>query len=143
MPKAEPGINAAHFFNQAAYFATRGGKIGWAHSGNTAPFQLTNALSLAQRVYDAADESPASDYRDSHAWVFTPKSFELLVLELNPLGHINWAICAIEPAPGVEFYVWLEQKRVAISEPPSIRCACPYSLTCYTKPRMLSPSLKG
>jgi len=34
-----------------------------------------------------------------------------LILELNLLGHIDWAVRAIEPAAGVEFYVWLERKR--------------------------------
>ena len=56
-------------------------------------------------------KDPASNYSDSHAWTFTPKSFELLILELNLLGHIDWAVRAIEPAAGVEFYVWLERKR--------------------------------
>jgi glycosyltransferase involved in cell wall biosynthesis len=104
------------FFNQAAYFVTRNNEGGWAHTGNTVPLCLANPLSQAQQAYDAADEGSASDYRDSHAWTFTPKSFELLILELNLLGHINWTIRAIEAAPGVEFYVWLEQKRIAMPE---------------------------
>ncbi len=104
------------FFNQAAYFVTRKGEGGWGHGENTAPFRLHNSLWQAQRAYDLADESPASDYCDTHAWTFTPKSFELLVLELNLLGHIDWAIRAIEPAPGVEFYVWLERKQITMPE---------------------------
>ena len=104
------------FFNQVAYFVTRNNEGGWAHTGNTAPLFLANPLSRAQHAYDTADESPASDYYDSHAWTFTPKSFELLILELNLLGHINWAISAIEAASGVEFYVWLKQKRIAMTE---------------------------
>ena len=47
---------------------------------------------------------------------FTPKSFRLLILELNLLGYIDWAIRAIEPAKGVEFYVWLERKRLVMPE---------------------------
>jgi len=104
------------FFNQGAYFVSRGGEGGWAHSGNTAPFHLANTLKHAQKVYDETDESPTSAYRDNHAWTFTPKSFELLVLELNLLGHIDWAIRAIEPAAGVEFFVWLEKKRLVMPE---------------------------
>jgi len=104
------------FFNQAALYVTRGQEVGWAHTGNTAPFHLPNPLSLAQHSYDTADESPNAAYRDSHAWAFTPKSFELLILELNLLGHINWAIRAIEPASAIEFYVWLEQKRIEMPE---------------------------
>ena len=104
------------FFNQAAYFVTRNGEGGWAHSENAAPFHLNNSLWKAQRAYDLADEDPASDYADSHAWTFTPKSFELLILELNLLGHTDWSIRAIEPAPGVEFCAWLERKRVTMPE---------------------------
>lgn len=104
------------FFNQAAYLTTRDAAAGWARTGATAPFVLAHPLALAQHAYDSADESPASEYRDTHAWAFTPKSFELLVLELNLLGHIDWTIRAIEPASGVEFYVWLEQKRMVMPE---------------------------
>jgi predicted SAM-dependent methyltransferase len=102
------------FFNQAAYFVTRNGEGGWAHGENAAAFNLNNSLWEDQRAYDFADEDPASDYSDSHAWTFTPKSFELIMLELNLLGHIDWAIRAIEPAAGVEFYVWLERLRVTM-----------------------------
>jgi SAM-dependent methyltransferase len=105
------------FFNQAAYFTTRNGTVGWSHTGPDGKFQLPNPLSLAQRACEDTDESPTSEYRDSHAWAFTPKSFELLVLELNLLGHIDWAIKEIMPALGVEFYVWLEKRRIELPEP--------------------------
>ena len=38
------------------------------------------------------------------------------MLELNLLGHIDWAIRATEPASGIEFYVWLERKRIVMPE---------------------------
>jgi glycosyltransferase involved in cell wall biosynthesis len=105
------------FFNQAAYLTTRNAEVGWAHTGNTAPFQLAHSIFQAQQAYDAASEDPARPYNDSHAWAFTPKSFELLMLELNLLGHTDWAIHSINPAAGVEFLVWLERKRVVLEEP--------------------------
>ena len=104
------------FFNQAAYYVTNKNKDGWAHGENAGPFHLSNSLWEAQRAYDLADDGPASEYSDSHAWTFTPTSFELLILELNLLGHIDWAVQAIGPAAGVEFYVWLERKRVTIPD---------------------------
>jgi hypothetical protein len=73
-------------------------------------------LSHAQQQYDGVDDSPASTYTDNHAWTFTPKSFELLMLELNLLGHIDWAIRDIAPAPAIEFYIWLEKRRIAMPE---------------------------
>ena len=105
-----------NFFNQAAYFVTRNGEGGWAHIEQIAPFHLNNSLWHAQHEYEAANENPASEYRDTHAWTFTPKSFELLILELNLLGQIDWTIRAIEPALGVEFYVWLERRRIIMPE---------------------------
>jgi glycosyltransferase involved in cell wall biosynthesis/SAM-dependent methyltransferase len=104
------------FFNQAAYLTTRNAEVGWQHVGNTAPFQLAHSIFQAQKAYDNADEDPALPYNDSHAWVFTPKSFELLMLELNLLGHTDWAIRSIEPAEGVEFFAWLERRRLVMSE---------------------------
>ena len=104
------------FFDQAAYFALRGGNGGWAHRGDLAPLELAHSIYAAQQAYMDASEDPASDYRDTHAWTFTPKSFELITLELNLLGHIDWAIRSIEPADGVEFYVWLERRRITMAE---------------------------
>jgi glycosyltransferase involved in cell wall biosynthesis len=103
-------------FNQVAYFTTRGGEGGWPHAGSKAPFSLVNSIFQAQGAYDNTSEDPALPYCDCHAWAFTPKSFELLILELNLLGHIDWSIRSIEPAAGVEFYVWLERKRVTMPE---------------------------
>lgn len=104
------------FFDQAAYFALRAGNGGWAHRGDLAPLELAHSIYAAQQAYMDASEDPASDYKDTHAWTFTPKSFELIILELNLLGHIDWAIRSIEPADGVEFYVWLERRRITMPE---------------------------
>ena len=104
------------FFNQAAYVTTRAERSGWAHEGETAPFHLPNPLRKAQEAFDDANEDPASPYSDTHAWAFTPKSFELLILELNLLGHIDWAIKSTRPSEGTEFFVWLERKRVSIPD---------------------------
>ena len=104
------------FFNQAAYFTMRDGEGGWQHAGCKAPFRLVNSIFDAQRAYDAASEDPDLPYSDTHAWTFTPKSFELLMLELNLLGHIDWSIRYIQPTAGVEFLVWLERKRLTMPE---------------------------
>jgi glycosyltransferase involved in cell wall biosynthesis len=105
------------FFNQAAYGTTRNAEIGWPHIGNAAPFSLIHSVFQAQQAYNAASEDPGSPYSDTHAWTFTPKSFELVMLELNLLSHTDWAISSIQPADGVEFLVWLERKRLVMPEP--------------------------
>jgi glycosyltransferase involved in cell wall biosynthesis len=103
-------------FNHTAYFTTRNAAGSWTHTGSAAPFSLVNSIFAAQQAYDSVSEDPTLPYRDCHAWAFTPKSFELLMLELNLLGHVDWSIRAIESAAGVEFYVWLERKRVTMAE---------------------------
>jgi glycosyltransferase involved in cell wall biosynthesis/SAM-dependent methyltransferase len=104
------------FFNQGAYFTMRDTDISWQHVGNVAPFRLGNSIFDALREYDAANEDPAAPYCDTHTWVFTPKSFELVMLELNLLGYADWAIRSIEPAESIEFLVWLERRRLDMSE---------------------------
>jgi glycosyltransferase involved in cell wall biosynthesis len=106
----------SRMFNHAAYFTTRGTRDGWENSDTQTPFALGNALSVAQYAYDESSEDPDRPYSDCHAWIFTPKSFELLMLELNLLGHIEWAVHTIEERDGVEFLVWLERKKLDLSD---------------------------
>jgi glycosyltransferase involved in cell wall biosynthesis len=93
-------------FNQAAYST----------AGGTAPFRLANSVFDAQRAYDTVTAGPSLPDRDDGAWLFTPKSFELLILELNLLGHIDWSIRSIGPAEGGEFHVWLQRRPLALPE---------------------------
>lgn len=51
-------------------------------------------------------ESRNDSYKDAHCWVFTPTSFELIVLELNALGLTNMRVDMVDSATG-EFYVHL------------------------------------
>lgn len=49
-------------------------------------------------------------YLDIHNWTFTPKSFELLIYELNVLGLVNFSVCMMEKDPdSIEFYVVLNK----------------------------------
>jgi hypothetical protein len=43
--------------------------------------------------------------------VFTPASFELIILELGELGIIDWRVDRIVPRGGVEFVVHLRRGR--------------------------------
>ena len=106
----------SRIFNHAAYHTHRQTTSSWLRSECTAPFELVSSLAMAQAGYDRADENPDSPYTDTHAWIFTPKSFELLILELNLLRYIDWAITTLESTPGNEFYVWLEKKTLRIEE---------------------------
>jgi Glycosyl transferase family 2 len=92
-------------FDQAAYSANRGGGALWQ---TDSPVRLTHAFGNEPQSVLSLDIS--SEYIDSHKWHFTPASFQLIVLELNLLRVIPWAIARIQPAEAVEFYVWLEQR---------------------------------
>jgi SAM-dependent methyltransferase len=103
-------------FNQAAYQVTRRGRLGWEHDDNASPYELLTPFAVVRAWHPTAQATEGTGYRDSHAWVFTPKSFELLMLELNLLGEVEWAIRDIEPTPAVEFLVWLERRHLEIPE---------------------------
>jgi glycosyltransferase involved in cell wall biosynthesis/2-polyprenyl-3-methyl-5-hydroxy-6-metoxy-1,4-benzoquinol methylase len=96
-------------FNHAAYYAHRNGEGAWFVGGQGGEFTLVHKLEATREIlgYDELD------YRDSHAWYFTPASFELLILELNALGLVPWRVARVEPQAGVEFFVWLERGETA------------------------------
>ena len=63
----------------------------------------------AVEMFETAGEGPGAPYVDSHAWQFTPASFELLLLELARIGETDWRVDRITPAIGCEFYAWLRR----------------------------------
>jgi glycosyltransferase involved in cell wall biosynthesis/SAM-dependent methyltransferase len=98
-------------FDAAAYFAERGSAGAWSKAGPIVPFRLPNTLEQARASFSAGSDGT---YVDSHMWRFTPASFQLLILELNLLGEIPWDIVCLEPADAVEFYAWLQQRKVQL-----------------------------
>lgn len=61
------------------------------------------------------EDMKAVEYRDCHAWYFTPSSFELLMLECWQLGLTGFIIKTLTPSSaacfGSEFLVQLERRR--------------------------------
>jgi SAM-dependent methyltransferase len=70
---------------------------------------FTNSLQQAHAQMLAMEQAGA-DYLDSHAWAFTPESFELLMLELRLLGMTNLVPTYVSPQYGNQFCVVLEAK---------------------------------
>jgi hypothetical protein len=60
-------------------------------------------------LFGAAD----GDYVDTHAWRFSPASFQLLLLELARLGRTDWQIERVTEAVGCEFFAWLRRGGMA------------------------------
>jgi glycosyltransferase involved in cell wall biosynthesis len=98
-------------FDHAAYLAEKGNAGAWPRGGPPQTFRLAHSFDVASQ---ALKTDPA-EYVDSHAWRFTPASFQLLILELNLLRMIPWDIQRIRPADAVEFYVWLHKHDVELA----------------------------
>lgn len=97
-------VGAEHW----GYTATNGGAGAW---GQQAIEELAFATDFDQAMRWASelndqDEAP---YQDFHAWVFTPASFELIVLELARIGIIDWKIERRTSEIGCEFHARLRR----------------------------------
>jgi glycosyltransferase involved in cell wall biosynthesis/SAM-dependent methyltransferase len=103
--------SAGTLFDALAYFTERGSVVAWHKGGPIEPFRLPHTLEQAQAMLGV---NPDGAYVDTHAWRFTPTSFQLLVLELNLLRAIPWDIERVESADAVEFHVWLLQREVML-----------------------------
>jgi len=92
-------------FDRVAYAVNKDGGPGWAIDNLTAP-QFSVPFADTIRFLDQAD---APDYVDAHQWVFTPASFELMVLELSALGFVDLRVEDCREAVETEFYAWLRK----------------------------------
>ncbi|MGK7866675.1 class I SAM-dependent methyltransferase [Falsiroseomonas sp. E2-1-a20] len=97
-------------FDTTAYFATLNGASGWAVQPSHAAL-VSNSLDHAWRAFQDTREQPDSAYQDCHAWVMTPASFELMILEVARTGLIDWHIESVAPQAGVEFLVQMHRGR--------------------------------
>lgn len=94
--------SAATLFNEIAYSVTHDGKIGWGAGETVGELSFFHEFDKAKQVFDIVC-SGDSNYRDAHAWQFTPSSFELLILDLSLAGVCDWHVEWIRPADAVEF----------------------------------------
>src|SRR5271166_198492 len=107
-------------FDYLAYYLTENGLYAWGQHliDNLA---LLGSLDLAYQKFLTHGEDDASPYTDAHAWMFTPASFQLLMLELARLKITDWRVDRISSAVGCEFYAWLSrggaEAAAALSEP--------------------------
>ena len=81
-----------------------------------------HVVSLLKPAYDiylrelANLGDPETPYVDSHAWVFTPSSFRLLIVELHHLGLIPFQVLHIEDGELGEFIVQLGKSGPELAE---------------------------
>ena len=104
-------------FSAHTFMAALGGAAAWV-PGSQGPLTLPASLDHSHRVYlDQIQRLRDGDhsYIDAHAWIFTPSSFELMILELNHLGYIDFSIVHREPGLGSEFLTQLRKQPHGLS----------------------------
>lgn len=106
LKRKAPSLRA--IFDHVSNFALKEGKAGWDSStGGSLPekqYSLESAYELAKTV--AQDGS----YHDVHSWVFTLRSFLLILRDLMELRLVRFSVCYCHPTMGLEFYVTLKKE---------------------------------
>jgi SAM-dependent methyltransferase len=105
----------AAVFDHKAYHATYRGNLGWTRDVSFEP-EFTWTLKTAGEVIANYDETGPGEYIDVHGWVFTPSSFESLILDLHGLGVIDWRVAELVEGEAVEFIAVLEKSATPLSE---------------------------
>jgi len=100
----------ADLFDSGTYPARIGEHYAWGWN-DTSTVQPMKALSETYRSFLQSVGRSDQEYQDCHAWMFTPASFELLILELSALGIIDWHVQSTIPMHSVEFIVHLARGR--------------------------------
>jgi hypothetical protein len=95
-------------WDQIAYSAALGGKIGWA-PGQTEFPEFVNTFETSALFAESYSGRAAEPYLGFHAWQFTPASFQLVMLELAALGLIDWRVDSIVENATFEFFVFLKR----------------------------------
>jgi hypothetical protein len=105
-------------FDTYAYMVHRDGAACWL-PGAGGQLQLVEPLEESHRKYLdylQASMGGTQAYVDTHCWIFTPSSFHLMILELNALGYIDFAVTNWEQGIGSEFLVQLEKHPIGLNK---------------------------
>jgi len=80
-------------------------KIAWDSKEPTNNYQLMHDFTSVKELCEHVQTK--QEYIDTHCWRFTPKSFELIIGDLQRLGLLNVSIVGSFETSGCEFYVTL------------------------------------
>jgi SAM-dependent methyltransferase len=94
-------------FNHLANASSRFGQLAWADDGQGKPDALIHKISDAKEYFFRALNS--EEYLDTHCWRFTPKTFNLILSDLNYLKLINLRPIQNFDTEGCEFFVTLQK----------------------------------
>lgn len=109
--KEERSLHTARVhFDHVAFQISRNGP-GWPIDSDVKP-EFVAPFTGVDKVLSLANSGL---YVDAHQWIFTPSSFELMILELSALGYLDLRIEKSEEAWATEFYAWLKKGAERIS----------------------------
>lgn len=96
-------------FDNAAFVVNRGSDAGWLET-DARESRFASDLAGASAHWTMAEKD---EYVDAHAWIFTPASFELMIVELSELDYLDLRVERRLENPTTEFYAWLKRGRIA------------------------------
>jgi SAM-dependent methyltransferase len=94
-------------FDLPANLCDRNGVSGWYH-GAPGDLALRYDLRHAKELFENAQTT--SDYLDTHAWMYTPSSFRLILGDLNEMNLLELREDKFRDTYGFEFFVTLSRK---------------------------------
>lgn len=100
--------SGASVFDHLAYLAQVDDAPCWPEPTVDRP-RLLHTLEQAFELYRNYEDAGRCEYVDVHGWVFTPASFELLILELWLMGLIDWEVASCQTTAPHEFVVLLRR----------------------------------
>jgi SAM-dependent methyltransferase len=109
-------------FDHVAYGVTSAGSICWGRQPVT-ELAFSHSLVDAKLHVETYGSNEDGPYVDSHAWHFTPSSFQLAMLELAALEAIDYSIERRFSTDGCEFYVTLRRGRQVPANPEELQSA--------------------
>lgn len=88
------------------------------HQMRDADFDGVHFCGSLRAAYAAMldSETPGKQYTDTHAWLFTPESFRLLMIELRLLGLSRLVPTYLSPQYGNQFCAVLERSSQGVDE---------------------------
>jgi SAM-dependent methyltransferase len=107
-------------FDHIAYAATVGGKLAWGPYPIPTP-QFIDPFAVAEATVAQFFGQPDGQYRDYHAWQFTPSGFRLAMLELAALDLTDWQVVGFHGTEHFEFFVTLQRVGALQSDPAGLQ----------------------
>ena len=109
-------------WDQLAYAVLNEGEMAWGQEP-VGRLAFIDPFANAAATYAMMSQNPGTEYRDYHAWTFTPSSFSLLILELGCLGVTDWRVDTLHGPERFEFFATLRRGARQYADPDALQAA--------------------